>query len=148
MKHLISTAIILMLGIGVASSQSPFENWSTLNVKGNLSSKLTIAIEGEERYNYPNNQVRYFHTDVGLVYKFTEKLSHKNQVGHLNELYAVYAEKINKIQNSNYWAWGSNWDSVEIRLNILMRILLANGVLPLPKDDLIKIISELEEDDE
>ena len=75
MKTLISLALFLILGIGYAQSQSPFENWNTLNVKGNFNSKLTIAIEGDERYNYPNRQVRYFHTDIGLIYKFTEKLS-------------------------------------------------------------------------
>lgn len=63
-----------MLGIGVASAQAPFENWSTLNIKGNLSPNLVIAIEGEERYNYPSNQVRYFHTDVGLIKKVSDKL--------------------------------------------------------------------------
>ena len=66
---------LLVLGARDTQAQAPFENWSTLNIKGLLNPKLTIAIEGEERYNYPSNQVRYFHTDVGLIKKVSDKLS-------------------------------------------------------------------------
>lgn len=86
MKTLISLALFLILGIGYAQNQSPFENWSTLNVKGNINNNFTIAFEGEERYNYPNKQVRYFHTDVGLIYKCTKKTSIG---GYYRELYEL-----------------------------------------------------------
>ena len=75
-----------------------------------------------------------------LSSKSDEKLSHKKQTVHLNDLYAVAAEEINKIQNSNYWHWGNNWDSLEIRLKLLLGFLQANNIPPLPVTDLTKII--------
>ena len=87
MKKLL-VLFILILSFQL-NAQSPFENWSTLNIKGKINSKLTIAIEGEQRYNYPNNNVRYFHTDLGLVYKVNKKLS----IGcYYRELYELKSE--------------------------------------------------------
>jgi hypothetical protein len=81
-----------------------------------------------------------------LVDQYTEKLSHKKQTVHLDNLYAVTAEEINKIQNSNYWHWGNNWDSLETRLKILLGLLQANNIQALPVTDLTKIILDLEDE--
>ena len=68
------------------NSQSPFENWNTLNVKGLVGARVTLAIEGEQRYNHINNQIRYFHTDLGIVYTITNRLS----IGaYYRELYEI-----------------------------------------------------------
>ena len=67
-------------------SQSPFENWNTLNIKGTVDSKITLVIEGEQRYNHINNEIRYFHTDLGIVYKVTTRLA---VGGYYRELYEL-----------------------------------------------------------
>jgi len=68
------------------NAQSPFENWTTLNIKGKLNTKLTLVVEGEQRYNHPNRRIRYFHVDLGLVYKVNDKLSIG---GYYRELYEL-----------------------------------------------------------
>ena len=81
---------LLVLGMWLymcsVNAQSPFENWSTLNIKGKLNSQWTLVIEGEQRYNHPDHQVRYFHTDVGLLYKVNDNLSIG---GYYRELYEL-----------------------------------------------------------
>lgn len=86
MKTLFLIVSFLTLCVGYAQDQSPFENWSTLNVKGNLNPILTVVIEGEQRYNHVDNQIRYFHTDLGLVCKVNNKLSIG---GYYRELYEL-----------------------------------------------------------
>jgi hypothetical protein len=49
-----------------------FQSWNTLNLKGKLSDKWTIAMEPESRYS--RDALEYFHLDVGLVYKLSDKL--------------------------------------------------------------------------
>ena len=60
LKLLLSGFLLTILPY--CNSQSPFENWSTLNIKGEINPKWTLAVEGEQRYNHPNNYIRYFHT--------------------------------------------------------------------------------------
>lgn len=49
------------------------ENWTTLNVSGKLNNTWSIAIEGEQRYSYEMSKVRYFHFDVGVIKKISNK---------------------------------------------------------------------------
>ena len=43
------------------------EQWTTLNISGKLDKKWSIAMEGEQRYSWVNDYVRYFHYDAGLI---------------------------------------------------------------------------------
>ena len=88
MKKLIFI-FVLFININI-NAQSPFENWSTLNIKGKLNDKLILAIEGEQRYSYETRHVRYFHTDIGLVYKIYDKL---RIGGYYRELYELKREE-------------------------------------------------------
>jgi hypothetical protein len=49
------------------------EQWSTLNINGNLNNKWNIAVEGEQRYSYSLSKVRYFHFDAGIIRKLSSK---------------------------------------------------------------------------
>jgi len=78
--------LVMVVFMSELKAQSPFENWNTLNIKGKINDQWTLAIEGEQRYNHPNQQVRYFHYDVGLLYKVTPTLSIG---GYYRELYEL-----------------------------------------------------------
>jgi len=78
--------LVLVVFISELNAQSSFENWNTLNVKGKINDDWTLTIEGEQRYNHPNQHVRYFHTDIGLVFKVNRKLSIG---GYYRELYEI-----------------------------------------------------------
>ena len=58
-----------------AKAQSNYEIWTTFNASGNLSDKLKITIEGEDRYSHKTNNIKYFHYDIGLRYKMSDKIS-------------------------------------------------------------------------
>jgi len=78
--------LLMVFFIFKLNAQTPFENWTTLNIKGEINPKLTVVIEGEQRYNHPNQHIRYFHTDLGLLYKVSDKLSIG---GYYRELYEI-----------------------------------------------------------
>jgi hypothetical protein len=50
------------------------EQWSTLNISGQINKHWSVAMEGEQRYNYDKEVVRYFHYDIGLIRKINNKL--------------------------------------------------------------------------
>ena len=56
-------------------AQSNYEIWTTFNASGNLSNKFKIALEGEDRYSHKTNNIKYFHYDIGLSYKMSDKFS-------------------------------------------------------------------------
>jgi hypothetical protein len=43
------------------------EQWTTLNVVGKLDNNWSVAMEGEQRYNWDKDYIRYFHYDAGLI---------------------------------------------------------------------------------
>ena len=88
MKKLL--VLVMVIFMSELNAQSPFENWNTLNIKGKINDQWTLAIEGEQRYNHPNQHVRYFHTDVGLVRKVNDKFSIG---GYYRELYELKGEE-------------------------------------------------------
>lgn len=50
------------------------EQWTTLNISGKLDKKWSIAMEGEQRYSWEKDYVRYFHYDAGLIRTFNSHL--------------------------------------------------------------------------
>lgn len=63
-----------MLSITV-KAQSDYEIWATFNLNGNLSDKFKMALEGEDRYSHKTDNIKYFHYDIGLIYKISNKFS-------------------------------------------------------------------------
>jgi hypothetical protein len=43
------------------------EQWSTLAISGKLNQKYSIFSEGEQRFSYDMQRVRYFHYDFGVI---------------------------------------------------------------------------------
>ena len=64
----------IVLSITV-KGQSNYEIWTTFNVSGNISDKFKIALEGEDRYSHKTDNIKYFHYDMGLIYKISDKFS-------------------------------------------------------------------------
>lgn len=71
--------IILLLAFicisAITYAQSDWEVWTTFNVSGNISEKFKLILEGEDRYSHKTNDIKYFHYDMGLVYKLSDKVS-------------------------------------------------------------------------
>lgn len=82
--------LMVILPVLTVKCQSPFENWSTINLRGKLDENVQIVIEGEQRYNHNNKHIRYFHADIGLLYKINDKFSIG---GYYRELYELKDEE-------------------------------------------------------
>lgn len=66
----------ILLGILLLVSLFSFgqEQWSTLNITGQIDKHWSVAMEGEQRYSYEKQYIRYFHYDFGLIRKVNSKL--------------------------------------------------------------------------
>ena len=67
--------MLLLLGSLVTFAQTDYEIWITLNASGNISEKFKFVIEGEDRYSHKTDDMKYFHYDIGVIYKINDKLS-------------------------------------------------------------------------
>ncbi|MGB1204261.1 MAG: DUF2490 domain-containing protein [Chitinophagales bacterium] len=78
--------LIFSLFFNVIVFGQNIQSWNTLNIKGKISSKWTIAMEPEVRYS---DKQEYFHLDVGLVYKINKKLKIG---GYYREIFEIKSE--------------------------------------------------------
>ena len=74
MKKIIVILILLLSSI-TTFAQNNWETWLTFNVSGNISEKFKLILEGEDRYNHKSNDIKYFHYDMGLTYKLSNRFS-------------------------------------------------------------------------
>lgn len=74
MKKILIIIAFIILSITV-KAQTDWEIWTTFNVSGNISDKFKIALEGEDRYGHKTDNIKYFHYDIGLIYKISKKFS-------------------------------------------------------------------------
>lgn len=74
MKKLLLIICLIMLSI-IVKAQSDYKIWTTFNVSGNLSDKFKLVLEGEDRYSHKTYNIKYFHYDIGLIYKISNKFS-------------------------------------------------------------------------
>ena len=72
MKKLLLLFGMLLLTI-TTYAQNDWESWLTLNISGNISERFKVILEGEDRYRHVTNQIKYFHYDIGLTYKLSQK---------------------------------------------------------------------------
>ena len=50
--------------------------WSTINLSGTINnSNFKILAEGEDRYSDASHNIKYFHYDLGILYKISSKFS-------------------------------------------------------------------------
>jgi len=50
------------------------EQWTTFNISGKLDKNWSLAMEGEQRYSWERNHIRYFHYDAGLIRTINKNL--------------------------------------------------------------------------
>ena len=63
--------ILLLLPIFAFGQQ---EQWTTLNITGKLNNNWSIAMEGEQRYSWEKDYIRYLHYDAGLIRTINKNL--------------------------------------------------------------------------
>jgi len=80
------------------------------------------------------------------VGEFVDGVSHKEQVSWLNTEYNGVSEHITKLQSSLAWKWGTNWENIDLRVNILTAILKHKSIEVPPRQELVEIIIKLESD--
>ncbi len=66
--------LILLLISDGAFAQTDWEVWTTFNASGNVAEKLKFTIEGEDRYSHKSDDIKYFHYEIGLTYKISDKI--------------------------------------------------------------------------
>ena len=74
MRKLLILIALLFLSLNV-NAQNDWEIWTTFNVSGNISDKFKIILEGEDRYSHKSKSIKYFHYDMGLTYKVSDKVA-------------------------------------------------------------------------
>lgn len=78
------------------------------------------------------------------VEEYVDDLPAAKQLEMLNKEYSIITSKVQNIQNSLAWSWGTNWDNLELRIKILNACLVNKGVKPPSKIEMIKILVNLE----
>jgi hypothetical protein len=81
---------------------------------------------------------------AALVDIYPTKVSTKACLAFLNNMYLSSTQKIEEYQDSLSWAWGVNWDTVEIRYKIISAMCKRSGFPLPPKSDVIKFLVEYE----
>ena len=88
---------------------------------------------------------RMIHIGV-QVGEYVNDIAHKEQLGWLNNEYSAISQKITGMQSSLAWKWGTNWENIGLRINILTAILKHKGIPTPPREELTKILIEFESD--
>ena len=80
------------------------------------------------------------------VDEYVDDLSASEQLSMLNNEYGKVTHKVEDIQKSLAWKWGTNWENLELRLKIITVCLQAKGIKVPDRIELIKILVNLEID--
>ena len=64
--------LFLMITLSSAAFAQDYEIWGTIKLSGNLTDRLEIEVEGEDRYNFDAGNIRYFHYDIGFLYSINK----------------------------------------------------------------------------
>jgi hypothetical protein len=62
----------------------------------------------------------------------------------MGKLYEKDVNKINTIQQSLSWLWGTRWEDEEIRVSIVVELLKKMGKHVPSREEVIKILNELD----
>ena len=76
--------------------------------------------------------------------EYIDDLSAAKQLEMLNMEYSSITNKLQDVQKSLAWSWGTNWDNLELRIKIITVCVRAKGIKVPPKIELIKILVNLE----
>lgn len=82
---------------------------------------------------------------IGIqVDEYVDDLPASSQLKMINDEYNTVTSKVEDIQKSLAWKWGTNWSNVELRSKILTVVLQSKGIEVPPKLDLIKALVNFE----
>ena len=76
--------------------------------------------------------------------EYIDDLSAAKQLDMLNSEYSSITNKLQDVQNSLAWSWGTNWDNLELRIKIITVCAAAKDIRLPSKIELIKILVNLE----
>ena len=80
------------------------------------------------------------------VGEYVEEINHREQLTWLSDEYNAISEKITAMQDSLAWKWGTNWEDVNLRINIITAVLNHQGVQVPPRERIIQLLAEIELD--
>ena len=102
----------------------------------------TVYTQATEKYNLHEwQELIYLGT---LIDVYTDKLGISKQINILKNIYNLDSKNILNIQNSASWVWGTNWDTMEIRVAVINAVIKSFNASPLPKDEIIKYLIKFE----
>ena len=80
------------------------------------------------------------------VGEYVDDVTHKEQLSWLNNEYNTISGQITNMQSSLAWKWGTNWENMGLRINILIAILNHKSI-PVPsREEITKILIQIESD--
>ena len=80
------------------------------------------------------------------VGEYVDDVTHKEQLSWLNNEYNTVSGQITNMQSSLAWKWGTNWENMGLRINILIAILNHKSI-PVPsREEITKILIQIESD--
>ena len=89
MKKLLLILAFILFGTIVNAQE--YEIWGTFKIAGKLNDKWKVEMEGEDRYNFTEYEIRYFHFDIGAIYSLGERfgvgLFYRDIFGHKGDDY-------------------------------------------------------------
>tara|TARA_X000000950_G_scaffold58739_1_gene71159 strand:- start:3408 stop:4139 length:732 start_codon:yes stop_codon:yes gene_type:complete len=80
------------------------------------------------------------------VDEYVEEVSHKEQLGWLNAEYNGISNNIQGMQNSLAWKWGTNWENIDLRINIVIAVLNHKGMQVPSRQEITELLLKLEVD--
>ena len=92
-----------------------------------------------EDQNWP----KLLHIGVQLG-EYVDDLEPKRQLSWLNKEYEAISKKIMDVQGSLAWKWGTNWENLELRSQIVIAILRHKGISVPPKTEILELLMKLE----
>jgi hypothetical protein len=82
---------------------------------------------------------------IGIqVNEWVEDMPYLKQYEILDLQYNANSSRINEIQNSLSWNWGTNWDNLEFRIKMIIAYCQAKGIVVPPRAELIEILVNFE----
>ena len=84
---------------------------------------------------------------IGIqVGEYVEDITHKEQLGWLNNEYVTISNKITAVQKSLAWQWGTNWENIDLRIQIITMVLNGKGIKLPKREEIIELLLKLEVD--
>lgn len=110
------------------------------------------AIEVGRRQQWFLESRKYFETQdwnrllhIGVqLGEFVDEISHVDQHDMLTAVYNDRSKRIDEIQTSLAWKWGTLWDRNDVRIQIITVCCRAKGVVVPPIEDIVRLIVNLE----